>query len=183
MHDGRSPWRPVTAAYNGPTVRALFPGSFDPVTTGHLDVIVRGAPLFEELWIGVGRNSAKQPLFSVEERLELLAAVVAAAGVRARVVAFTGLVVEFARAQGIGCLLRGLRGGGDLDYELPMAQLNRRLEPRVETLFLAPAPEHACVSARWVRDVGRHGGNLTGLVPDCIRAAVERRLREGADRD
>lgn len=182
MRPRRSPRPPVTAPYNGPIVRALFPGSFDPVTTGHLDVIVRGAALFDELWIGVGRNSAKQPLFSVEERLEQLAVVVAAAGIRARAVAFSGLVVEFARSQGIGCLLRGLRGGGDLDYELPMAQLNRRLEPRVETLFLPPAPEHAYVSGRLVRDAGRHGGSLAGLVPECIRTAVERRLREGAAR-
>jgi pantetheine-phosphate adenylyltransferase len=178
MPAGRLDQAPVTLPYNGTTVRALFPGSFDPVTTGHLDVIVRGAALFDELWVGIGRNSAKRPLFSVEERLEQLGAVVAAAAVRVRVVAFGGLVVEYARANAIGCLLRGVRGGSDLDYEVPMAQLNRRLAPEVDTLFLAPAPEHAFVSGRLIRDAGRHGGNLAGLVPECIRVAVERRLKE-----
>lgn len=173
----------MTRRYDGAIVRALFPGSFDPVTTGHLDVIVRGAALFDELVIGVGRNSSKLPMFSLEERLAQLQTVVAAANVKARVVAFSGLVTDFATEQGIRCLLRGVRGGHDLDYELPMAQLNRRLAPTLDTLFVVPSPEVSFVSAHLVRDAGRHGGSLRGLVPDCIRAAVERRLREGTSRD
>lgn len=162
-----------------PTVRVLYPGSFDPVTSGHLDVIARGAALFDEIWIAVGRNSSKRPWFSVEERVELLEAVLADASLRATVVAFDGLLVDFAHQQGVACLLRGLRSSSDFDYELPMAQLNRRIAPAIETIFVMPAPEHAFVSAQLVREAGRYGASLRGLVPECIREKVERRLREG----
>lgn len=164
--------------YNPATVRALYPGSFDPVTLGHVDVIARGAALFDELWIAIGRNSTKQPSFTVEERLAQLEAVVADAKLRARVVAFDGLVVDFARQNQIGCLLRGLRSSQDFDYELPMAQLNRKLAPAIETAFVVPTPEHAFISAHLVREAGRHGATLRGLVPECIRAQVEQRLRD-----
>jgi len=159
-------------------VRALYPGSFDPVTLGHVDVIARGAALFDELWIGIGRNGAKQPSFTVEERVAQLEAVVADTKVRARVVAFDGLVVDFARQNQIGVLLRGLRSSQDFDYELPMAQLNRKLAPAIETAFVVPTPEHSFISANLVREAGRHGATLRGLVPECIRAKVEQRLRE-----
>lgn len=159
-------------------MRALYPGSFDPVTLGHVDVIARGAALFDECWIGIGRNGAKQPSFTLEERRAQLEAVVADLKVRARVVTFDGLVVDFARKNQIGCLLRGLRSSQDFDYELPMAQLNRKLAPAIETAFVVPTPEHAFISANLVREAGRHGATLRGLVPECIRAKVEERLRE-----
>ncbi len=169
--------------YNAAIVRALYPGSFDPPTLGHLDVIRRGAAVCEALWVAVGRNPAKQSRFSVEERLELLRTVLDAEGIKARVVAFDGLVVEFARAQGISCLLRGVRSAADFDYELTMAQMNRKLAPSIETLFVMSAPEHAFVSARLVRDAGRFGADLRGLVPECIRPRVEQRLAEDPSRD
>ncbi len=160
-------------------MRALYPGSFDPPTLGHLDVIRRGVALCGELTIAIGRNPAKQPLFAVEERIELLHAALAAERVAAEVVAFEGLVVDYARAHGIGCLLRGVRSAADFDYEQTMAQMNRKLAPPLDTLFVMAAPEWACISARLVREAGRCGATLRGLVPESIRPRIEARLREG----
>ncbi|MBL8841580.1 MAG: pantetheine-phosphate adenylyltransferase [Planctomycetes bacterium] len=165
--------------YNAATLRALYPGSFDPPTLGHLDVIRRGVALCSELTIAIGRNPAKRPLFTVEERIELLQAALAAERLAAQVVAFDGLVVECARQRGAQWLLRGVRSAADFDYEQTMAQMNRKLAPELDTLFVMAAPEFACVSARLVRDAGRFGADLRGLVPESIRPRLEQRLREG----
>jgi len=156
--------------------KALYPGSFDPVTCGHLDVIRRGTELFGELVVGVGVNPARQALFSVEERMKLLREVLADATLKVEVTAFEGLVVEFARKIRARCLLRGVRSAGDFEYELSMAHMNRHLAPEVETLFVMPSLPYAFLSARLVRETGSFGARLGGLVPECIRATVEKRL-------
>ncbi|HZO09304.1 MAG TPA: pantetheine-phosphate adenylyltransferase, partial [Myxococcota bacterium] len=156
--------------------KALYPGSFDPVTCGHLDVIRRGTELFGDLVVAVGNNPARQALFTVEERLKLLRDVLADAKLPVEVVSFEGLVVDFARKIGARCLLRGVRNAGDFEYELSMAQMNRQLAPQVETVFVMPSLPYSFLSARLVRESGIFGAPLKGLVPDCIRAEVERRL-------
>lgn len=157
---------------------ALYPGSFDPVTCGHLDVLRRGLALFDRVVVGVGRNPAKQAMFTPEERCDLVRRALAEAKLEARVEPFSGLAVDFARALGATVLLRGLRGAGDLDAEVAMAQVNRHLAPAVETLFLPPDPAVSFISSRLVRESGTFGAALRGLVPESIRADVERRLRE-----
>ena len=157
---------------------AVYPGSFDPVTCGHLDVIRRATGLFGELVVAVGLNPARSALFTVEERLRLLREVLADAKLAVDVVPFDGLVVDLARRIGARCLLRGVRSAGDFEYELSMAQMNRHLEPEVETLFVMPSLPYSFLSARLVRESGLFGARLEGLVPECIRAAVLERLKE-----
>ncbi len=160
-------------------VRALYAGSFDPVTSGHLDLIRRGIALFGELTIAIGRNPAKRPLFTVDERIGLLREVLAAEKLTAQVTAFEGLAVDVARSLGASCLLRGVRSAGDFELELSMAQMNRQLAPQLDTVVVMPSPGCAFISARLVREAGLFGADLTGLVPACIQSKVERKLREG----
>jgi pantetheine-phosphate adenylyltransferase len=156
--------------------KALYPGSFDPVTCGHLDVIRRGRELFDELVVGVGINPARQELFRVEERLQLLRLALQDAKLDVTVFSFEGLVIEFARKIGARCLLRGVRNAGDFEYELSMAQMNRQLAPEVETAFVMPSQPYTFVSARLVRESGAFGANLEGLVPEIVRPTIEKRL-------
>jgi pantetheine-phosphate adenylyltransferase len=157
--------------------RAVFAGTFDPVTNGHLDVIRRGAPLFDGLVVAVAR-AGKPTLFSAEERLALLAPLVEPLpGVT--VESFDGLLVDFARAKGARVLLRGVRTFQDWEYELRMAVMNRRLAPDLETLFLAPAPEHAHVSSTLIREVAPMGADLSSLVPPAVAVALRRRFARG----
>ncbi len=158
--------------------KALYPGSFDPVTCGHVDVIRRGVDLFPELVVAVGVNPARQALFDVDERAKLLRDALADAKLKVEVLSFEGLVVDLARRIGARCLLRGVRNAGDFEYELSMAQMNRHLAPEVETLFVMPSIPFTFLSARLVRESGTFGARLEGLVPECIRAAVERRLAQ-----
>jgi pantetheine-phosphate adenylyltransferase len=160
---------------------ALYPGSFDPPTVGHLDVIRRARSLFDRLIVGIGTNTEKQPLFSVAERVKLLRVALADAGVDAEVAAFDGLAVEFARHSGAKCILRGVRGSGDFEYELSMAHMNRHLLGEVETLFVMPSLPYSFISARLIREAGRFGAGLKGLVPECIRAEVVARLSQEAN--
>jgi pantetheine-phosphate adenylyltransferase len=157
--------------------KALYPGSFDPVTSGHLDVMRRGADLFGELVVAVGVNPARKALFTVEERMALLRQVLADAKLRVEVVSFEGLVVEFARKIGARLLLRGVRTTGDFEYELSMAQMNRHLSSGLETVFVMPSLPYSFVSGRLVRESGAFGASLQGLVPECIRATIEQRLK------
>jgi pantetheine-phosphate adenylyltransferase len=157
--------------------KALYPGSFDPVTSGHLDVMKRGAELFGELVVAVGVNAARAPLFSVEERMKLLRDVLADAKLaRVEVVSFEGLVVDLAKKLGARVLLRGVRNAGDFEYELSMAQMNRHMAPGIETVFVMPSLPYSFVSGRLARECGMFGAKLEGVVPECIRAEVERRL-------
>ncbi|MFO0934612.1 MAG: pantetheine-phosphate adenylyltransferase [Planctomycetota bacterium] len=157
---------------------ALFPGTFDPVTRGHVDVVRRGAALFDRLVVAVAAGG-KSTWFPVEERVALVRTAVG--DVRnVEVVPFDGLLVEFARRHGARALLRGVRTYQDWEYELRMLQMNRHLAPELETVFLAPAVEWAFVSSTLVREVSALGGDLTDLVPPAVAAALARRRPAGA---
>ncbi len=149
------------------TVTAIYPGSFDPVTNGHLDLVARGAKLFDQLIVAVLRNSSKNPLFSVAERVEMLRE-----GMQAfpnvEIATFEGLLVDFARERGAHAVLRGIRAISDYEYELQMAHMNRRLNPDVETIFLMPDAKYSYVSSRLVKEVFRLGGSVEGLVPQLV---------------
>lgn len=153
----------------------LYPGSFDPVTTGHMDLIIRASERFERVIVGVLYNPQKPAgVFSVAERIALLEAAVAPLG-NVTVQAFDGLLVDAARACGADAVLRGLRTSADVEGELEMARLNRQIGG-VETLMLAASPQVVHVSATMVRVIGRHGGDLSGLVPETLRERIARAL-------
>ncbi len=156
--------------------RAIYPGSFDPPTNGHLDLIQRGSKIFEELVVAILRNSEKSPMFGVAERLEMLKELTADLR-NVRIDTFDGLMVEYAKAQGAMCVLRGIRAISDYEYELQMALMNRKLEPTLETVFMMPADKYSYVSSRLVREVAQAGGPVKGLVPE----VVEQKLREKLD--
>jgi pantetheine-phosphate adenylyltransferase len=153
---------------------ALCPGTFDPVTNGHLDIIERAAQRFDALVVGVLDNPSKQPLFGVEERVTLLKEVTHDLG-NVEVASFTGLLVEYAKTRGIGVVVKGLRAMTDFEYEIQMAQMNHALGD-VETLFMTTAPQWSFLSSSLVKEVARFGGDVTGLVPP----VVAERLRERA---
>jgi pantetheine-phosphate adenylyltransferase len=152
---------------------ALFPGSFDPVTRGHLDVLRRALALFDRVEAVVGLNSSRTPLFSAEERVGLIRACTAAwpEADRLGVASFSGLLADYARERGAVALVRGVRGVGDFDYEMRLAVANRQLAP-VETVFIVPAPEYSAVSATIVRDVHRHGGDVSAFVAEPVERAL-----------
>jgi len=156
--------------------RAIYPGSFDPPTNGHLDLIQRGSKIFEELVVAILRNSEKSPMFSVAERLEMLRTLTADLP-NVRIDMFDGLMVEYAKSMDAMCVLRGIRAISDYEYELQMALMNRKLEPTLETVFMMPADKYSYVSSRLVREVARAGGPVKGLVPEF----VEQKLREKLD--
>jgi pantetheine-phosphate adenylyltransferase len=154
-------------------VTALYPGTFDPPTNGHIDLIQRGAQIFDQLTVGILVNPVKNPLFTVEERLEMLEEVTGPFG-NVTVATFDGLMVEFARRLGASAVLRGIRAISDYEHEFQMALMNRRLAPEVETVFLQPAGRYSFVSSRMVKEVFSFGGDVSGLVPP----NVLKRLRE-----
>jgi pantetheine-phosphate adenylyltransferase len=154
-----------------PTV-AIYPGSFDPVTNGHLDLIERGTKLFDLLIVAVLQNLEKEPLFTVPERVEMLREVIRPWS-NVQVDVFDGLLVNYARTRKASVILRGIRAISDYEYELQMALMNRKLEPRLETVFMMPAEAYSYLSSRLVREVARLGGAVEGLVP----RVVEQRLR------
>jgi pantetheine-phosphate adenylyltransferase len=151
--------------------RAIFPGSFDPLTNGHLDIIRRSSPLFDEIVIAVLNNPEKHPLFSVEERCDLIRSILPGAridGCRLIVESFSGLTADFARQREASAIIRGIRAIGDYEYELRMALMNRRLQPEIETVFLTAAEEYSFVSSTLMKQVFELGGRVDGLVPDVI---------------
>lgn len=155
---------------------AIYPGSFDPPTNGHLDLIQRGAKIFEELVVAILRNSEKSPMFSVAERLEMLRELTGDLK-NVRIDTFDGLMVEYAKSMDAMCVLRGIRAISDYEYELQMALMNRKIEPTLETVFMMPADKYSYVSSRLVREVAQAGGPVKGLVPE----VVEQKLREKLD--
>lgn len=155
--------------------RAVCPGSYDPPTVGHLDVIARTAGLFDEVFVAILVNPRKQGLFTVEERVAMLEEITD--GMPAvRVESFSGLVVDYCRDRGVQALVKGLRGATDYDYELPMAYMNRHLTG-VETLFLPGAPGQVYVSSSLVKEVARGGGDVTAFLPPAVLPRVVERLR------
>jgi pantetheine-phosphate adenylyltransferase len=157
------------------TVKALYPGTFDPPTNGHVDLIQRGAKLFDHLIVGVLTNPVKDPLFTVAERVEMLREATGDIS-NVSIATFDGLMVEFARRQGASAVLRGIRAISDYEYEFQMALMNRRLAPDVETVFLQPAGRYSFVSSRMVKEVFSVGGDVTGLVPPNVLKRLRARI-------
>ena len=152
---------------------AIYPGSFDPITNGHLDLIARGSRLADKLVVAVLRNASKNPLFTVEERLELIAHAVKEFP-NVELASFDGLLADFAAAHGASMILRGIRAVSDYELEWQMALMNRRLQPTIETVFLTAGEEYSFISSKLVKEVASLGGSITGIVP----AEVEARLKE-----
>jgi pantetheine-phosphate adenylyltransferase len=160
-------------------VKALYPGTFDPPTNGHLDLIQRGAKIFDHLTVAILVNPVKNPLFTVEERVEMITE--ATAGIsNVSVATFDGLMVEFVRRQGASAVLRGIRAISDYEHEFQMALMNRRLAPEIETVFLQPAGRYSFVSSRMVKEVFSFGGDVTGLVPANVLKRLRARIKNGA---
>jgi pantetheine-phosphate adenylyltransferase len=157
--------------------KAIYPGSFDPVTLGHLDIIQRAERLVDHLVVAVLHNPAKQPAFSVETRVEMLRELVAPYP-NVEILSFHGLLVDFAKAQGAQCIVRGVRAFSDFEYEFQMALMNRKLAPDLETLFLMPKEKYSAVSSRLVREIGAFGGDLHELVPEVLRERIGAGLRK-----
>jgi pantetheine-phosphate adenylyltransferase len=155
--------------------RAIYPGSFDPITLGHMDVIERARAMCDELIVAVASNAPKGPLFTAEERAELIrSSLPADNGVR--VETFDGLLVEFARRQETFVVIRGLRAISDFEFEFQMALMNRRLEPRLETVFLTPQEEFTFLSSRLVKEVARLGGDIDAFVPAPAATALRQKF-------
>ena len=154
-------------------VRAIYPGSFDPLTNGHLDLIERGSQIFDELIVAVLSNAEKDPLFTLGERLNMLEEMVKRYS-NVKVDSFDGLLVDFAIAKNAKAVLRGIRAISDYEYELQMAWMNRKLQPQIETVFMMPAEAYSYLSSRLVKEIFRLGGSVRELVP----ALVEQKLRE-----
>jgi pantetheine-phosphate adenylyltransferase len=156
------------------TVKAVYPGTFDPLTNGHLDLIMRGAKIVDELVVAILRNSDKgAPLFSVSERLEMIQEAIREGGfTNVSVTTFDGLLVDFARAQGAKAVLRGIRAITDYEYEFPMAMMNRKLDPNLETLFMMPTEQYTYVSSRLIKGVFKLGGDVSALVPPLVMARM-----------
>ncbi|HET8645810.1 MAG TPA: pantetheine-phosphate adenylyltransferase [Vicinamibacteria bacterium] len=152
---------------------AVFPGSFDPITNGHLDIIARSLSVFDQVVVAILVNPEKSPLFSVEERVEIIREAYRGNG-RVRVDTFSGLLVDYAERVGATVIVRGLRAISDFEFEFQMALMNRRLDPRIETVFMMPAEGYSYLSSRLVKEVFQLGGKVTELVPP----VVERRLRD-----
>ena len=162
--------------------RAIYPGSFDPVTNGHLDIIGRGSKLFDEIVIAILVHPEKKPLFTIDERREMLEEVLherAADGCQLRVDSFQGLLVKYAVEQEADAIVRGIRAVSDYEYELQMALMNRRLEPRIETVFMMAAEDYSYVSSRLVKEVYQLGGTIHGLVPPSVEARMKRKFGDG----
>ncbi len=156
-------------------VIGIYPGSFDPVTNGHLDLIHRGAKIFDELVVAILRNPAKNPLFSVPERREMLQEMTKGLA-NVRVDEFEGLMVDYARSQGAAAVMRGIRAISDYEYEFQMALMNRKLDPTLETIFMMPAEKYSYLSSRLVREVARLGGSVEGLVPDMVAERLKLKI-------
>ena len=152
---------------------ALFPGSFDPLTNGHVDIILRSAHLFERVIVAVLVNAEKKPLFSADERVAIVREVFKEYA-NVEVESFAGLLVEYARRRRASAIIRGLRAVSDFEYEFQMALMNRHLEPTLETVFMMPAEQYTYLSSRLIKEVFQLGGEVRGLVPP----AVERAMRE-----
>jgi pantetheine-phosphate adenylyltransferase len=159
-----------------PLIIAIYPGSFDPLTNGHLDLIERSSKLVDKLVVSILRNETKQPLFSIEERMDMLQEVVKPYA-NVEIDCFDGLLVDYAAQKQATVILRGIRAVSDYEYELQMALMNRRLRPDIETVFLMSGEAYSFISSRLVKEVFRLGGNISGLVPPGVEVRLRNRMR------
>jgi len=157
--------------------RAIYPGSFDPVTNGHLDVIERGRKLFDEVIVAVAYNEEKNALFSLDERLQLLEQSIGTVD-NVRIAQFDGLLVDFAVAQNANAVIRGLRAVSDFEFEFQMALMNRKLETAVETIFLMPKEEYTYLSSRIIKEIARLAGDVSSFVPPAVVKALKRKFSQ-----
>lgn len=157
--------------------RAIYPGSFDPITLGHLDIIERSARLFDEVIVALLLNIEKQPMFTTEERVEMIREVTPWSNVR--VDTFEGLLVHYAGQQQAQFVVRGIRAISDYEYELQMALMNRRLEPNVETVFLMAGEAYSYISSRLIKEVFKLGGSIKGLVPELVEGRMRDKMASG----
>ena len=157
-------------------VRALFPGSFDPITLGLVDLVERGLAMFESLTIAVASNSAKRGVFSLDERLELIRGALPS-DPRLETCVFDGLVVDYCRKHGIGAILRGLRTVSDFEYEYQMALTNRSMAPDVETVFVMPSVQNSFISSTLIKEIARHGGDISKFVPAVVAEQLSAKLQ------
>lgn len=156
----------------------VYPGSFDPITNGHADLIERAARLFGQVIVGIARNISKQPLFSLDERIDLVRAVVGQLP-NVRVMPIDGLLVDFVASQNAQVILRGLRAVSDFEYEFQLATMNRHLRPQVETIFLTPAEQHSFISSSLVKEVARFGGDVSVFLHPTVAVALHARIAAG----
>lgn len=154
---------------------AVYPGTFDPITNGHSDLVIRAARMFDRIILAIAENADKSPLFSLEERIELAGRALGQVK-NVEVVGFSGLLIDFAREAGADVILRGLRAVSDFEYEFQLASMNRRLEPELETVFLAPAENYTFVSASLVKEIARHGGDVGAFVHTDIFRALKNKF-------
>lgn len=159
--------------------RAIYPGSFDPVTLGHIDVIGRALALFDEVLVAAAPSEGKNPLFTIEERLELIRASLPGEQ-RLSVRKLDGLLVDFVKRERASVVIRGLRAVSDFEFEFQMALMNRRLAPDIETIFLMPKEDYSYISSRIVKEVARLGGDVSGVVTAPVREALQKKYSEGA---
>jgi len=158
-------------------VVAIYPGSFDPITTGHLDVIERGSRLCDRLIVSILRNETKSPLFTVEERMEMLSEVTGKFP-NVEIDCFHGLLADYALRRGARVIIRGIRAVSDYEYELQMALMNRRLQPQIETIFLLAGEQYSFISSRLVKEIISLGGNVADFVPPTVEKRLRARLKE-----
>ena len=159
-------------------ITAIYPGTFDPVTNGHIDIVARAARLYHKVIVAVAVNSNKAPLFTIEQRVELLQEVMAEFE-NVSIIGFDNLLVDCARQQGANVILRGLRAISDFEYEFQLAGMNRRLSPELETMFLTPAEQYEFISSSMIKEIARLGGNVSEFVPEIVQhQLIEKFKRE-----
>jgi pantetheine-phosphate adenylyltransferase len=155
---------------------AIYPGTFDPVTNGHIDLMERALKIFDRLIVAVAVNDRKTPLFTLEERVELLKKCVPRSS-KIKITSFDGLLVDYARSQKATALVRGLRAVSDFEYEFQMALMNRKLDRNIETIYLMPSEQYTCLNSGLVKEVARMGGGLDGLVPSLVSKTLKRKYQ------
>jgi len=157
--------------------KIIYPGSFDPLTFGHIDIIERSLRLFDTVVVAIITNPSKQPLFTVEERRQMLEEIVKKRFPKVEVDVFHGLLVDYAKRKRAQAIVRGIRAVADYEYEFQMALMNRRLAPQIETVFMMPAEHYSYLSSRLVKEIAELGGSVRGLVPDVVEKRLRKRLR------